>query len=91
MVSVSVIVVPETVLSSSQVALSLSVHDKVPPPELVIAIGCAAGFVPPTVPEKTKLAGLKMIVPPLVDDVTVRVTGTVLAVAPVAVTVTVAV
>ncbi len=90
MVSVSVVVVPDTGVSCNHVALSLTVHDRVPPPVLVILNVFAAGFVPPIVPEKVKFAGLKPIVPLLVDPVTVRATGTVLGVAPVAVTVTVA-
>ena len=76
MVSVSVVVVPEAVLSSNQAALSLSVQDKVPPPILVSANGCADGFAPPTVPEKAKFVGREPIVPLLVDAVMVRETGT---------------
>jgi hypothetical protein len=91
MVSVSVVVVPDAVLSCSHVALSLTVHDRVLPPVLVILNVFAVGFVPPTVPAKAKLAGLKLIVPLLGDPATVRVRGIVLGVAPGAVTVIVAV
>src|SRR5437016_14307262 len=76
MVSVSVVVVPEAVLSCNQAALSLSVQDKVPPPVLVRANGCADGFAPPTVPEKAKFVGREPIVLLLVDAVMVRETGT---------------
>ena len=74
MVSVSVVVVPEAVLSCSQAALSLSVQDKVPPPVLVSANGCADGFAPPTVPEKAKFVGREPIV--ALGAVRVRETGT---------------
>src|SRR5438477_13208016 len=89
MVSVSVVVVPEAVLSNNQAALSLSVQDKVPPPILVRANGCADGFAPPTVPEKAKFVGREPIVP--LAAARVRVTGMVLVVAPLAATVMVAV
>ena len=73
MESVSVVVVPEPVERLSQAALSLVVHDKVPPLGFVRLINCAAGAVPPATAEKLSVFGLREmlgaeLVPPTVRD-----------------------
>ena len=84
------LLVPEAGLRVNHAALSEAVQDKVPPPELEMLMGFAAGFVPPTEPVNVRLLGLKPMVAPAVVAVIVNVTGRVLAVTPGAVTVTVA-
>ena len=81
---------PEAGLRVSQVALSLTLQLKVPPPVLVMLTVWTEGFVPPCTPVKLRLDGLN----PMVGGAaaTVSVTGRVcgLLVAPVAVVVIVA-
>lgn len=72
----SVVVVPEIVAGLSQAALLLTLHDNVPPVGFVRLISCAAGAVPPAIPEKPSAVGLSEMLG--VDDVVpviVRVTG----------------
>ena len=90
MVSVSIVVVPESVLSCNHVALSLSVHERVSPPVLVILNVFASGFVPPTVSVKPRLVVLNPMAGAGVAAVRVSATGMVLLVAPGAITVRVA-
>jgi hypothetical protein len=84
------LLLPDNGLRVNHAALSEAVQDSVPPPVLEMLIGLAAGFVPPTVPVKVRLVGLKPIVAPAVEAVIVNVTGSVLAGTPEAVTVIVA-
>lgn len=67
----------------SQLALSLAVQDRVPPPVLEIDNVLAAGLPPPCVAEKERLAGLKPMAG-CAGGVTVTVTGIVTEEAPVA-------
>ena len=80
---------PEAGLRVSQVALSLTLQLKVPPPVLVMLTVWTEGFVPPCTPVKLRLVGLRPMVGGTGAAVTVKVTGTVcgVLVAPVAVTV----
>ncbi len=84
------LLVPDTGLRVNHAALSEAAQDKVPPPVLEMLMGLATGFVPPTVPVNVRLVGLKSIVAPAVVAVIVNVTGRLLAGAPEAVTVTMA-
>ena len=71
-------------------ALSLAVQLKVPPPVLLILTVWAAGLLPPCWAVKDKLVGLAPRAGGTGAAVTVKVTGTVTGVAPVALSVTVA-
>ncbi len=81
--------VPLTGDSVSQVWLSLTVQLRVPPPVFDTLTLCAAGFAPPAVAVKLRLAGVMARTG--VAGFTVSVTATVFGepLAPVAVTVTV--
>jgi hypothetical protein len=81
---------PEAGLIVSQGALSLADQLRVPPPVFAMLNACAAGFAPPALAVKVKLIGLSPIAGVVLPEVTVRVTGTDFAVAPVAATVIVA-
>ncbi len=68
---------PEAGLRVSQAALSLAVQVKVPPSVFAMLMSCAAGLVPPAVPEKLRLVGFRsrlgvVVVPPVE---TTNVTG----------------
>jgi hypothetical protein len=81
---------PEAGLIVSQGASSLADQVSIPPPVFAMLIVLAAGFTPPAVPVKARLIGLSPIAGVVLPEVTVRVTGTDFAVAPVAATVIVA-
>lgn len=78
--------VPEVGDIVSQVALSLALQVKVPPPVLLIVNVCAAGLAPVCAVNE-KLAGLAPIAGAAGGAVTVNVTGIVMEEAPVALTV----
>lgn len=72
----SVVVVPEETERPSQDALEARLQDNVPPVGFARRISCAAGVVPPAIPEKLKVVGASEMLG--VDDVvpvTRRVTG----------------
>jgi hypothetical protein len=76
--SVSVVVVPEVILSASQGADSVMLHVNNPPVGLATFMVFASGVVPPAVPEKLRLIGFRSMlgvagVPPLE---TTRLTAT---------------
>jgi hypothetical protein len=73
--------VPEAGLSVNQVAVSVADQVKVPPPVLLILRVWLAGFPPPCCAVNDRLVGLA---PMAGGAVTVKVTGTVMVVAPVA-------
>ena len=68
----------------NQAALSLAVQLKVPPPVLLILTVWAAGLLPPCWAVKDKLVGLAPRAGGTGAAVTVKVTGTVAGLAPVA-------
>lgn len=74
--SVSVVVVPEAAARPSQAALGLALHENVPPVGFLRLINCAAGAVPPAIPEKRSAVGVSEILGAAdVVPVTVSVTG----------------
>ena len=70
------VLVPDTGLRANHAALSLTVHDKVPPPVLLILNVFAAGFPPPAVPINPRLVVLSPMAGARVVDESARVTGT---------------
>jgi hypothetical protein len=78
MLSVSVVVVPLETFRPSHAAVSVSVHDNVPPDGFERMIDLANGDVPPATPEKLKLVGFNKIlgVTVPVPPATTNVTGT---------------
>ena len=80
--------VPEAGLDVIQAALSLALQLKVPPPVLLIFRVWAVGLPPPCWAVKDRLGGLAPIAGGTGAAVTVKVTGTVTVVAPVALMVT---
>ena len=94
MAAVSVTVplpVPPVVESVSQLAVSLAVQARVPPPVLLMLRVCVAGLLPPCVAVNEKLVGLAPIAGGTGAAVMMKETGTVTGEAPVAVRVSVAV
>ena len=75
--------VPPVVESVSQVAGSLAVHVRVPPPVLLRLRVCAVGLLPPWVAVNARLAGLAPIAGGTGAAVTVKETGIVTGVTPV--------
>lgn len=72
----SVVVVPEAGARLSQAALLLMLHDNVPPVGFLRLIDCAAGAIPPAIPEKLSAVGVSEILGVAdVVPVMVRVTG----------------
>ena len=53
---------PETGDSKSQELVELTFQLKVPVPELFTVTDCEAGLLPPCVPEKARVVGLRVIV-----------------------------
>ena len=66
--------------SVNQVALSVTVHESVPPPVFEVANVLDAGLAPPATPVNARLAGLTPMTG--VVDATVKVTGTVFVIPP---------
>ena len=72
------VLVPEVGLTLSQPVLSLTVHERVPPPVLEMLIDLLAGFVPPTVTANERFVALYPMVGDVVppeEEVIVTVTG----------------
>ena len=76
--------VPDAGLTVNQAALSLAVQVKVPPPVLLTLTVWVAGLAPPWVATKERLVGLAPIAGGTEAAATVKVTGTVTGVTPVA-------
>ena len=81
--------VPEAGLTVSQGALSLALHVRVPPPVLLRLSVWVAGLLPPCWAVKERLVGLALMAGGTGAAATVKVTGTVIVGAPVAVIVAV--
>ena len=77
--------VPEAGLTANQVALSLALQFKVPPPVLLMLRVWVAGLALPWVAVKASAVGLAPMAGGTGAAVTVKVTGTIIVEAPVAV------